>query len=289
MKNILEYILFLSFSFLSRILGLWLSRRFSFIIAVLFYYLIPIRKKVVIENLTAAFPEYSNKQIIKIAFGTYKSFAITLIETLYLPYIKTEDMKNAVKCNNIDLLIKKKQEKKAVILLTAHFGNWEYFAASISLQLNIPLLLITKPQRNTYVTEFMNRNRTRWMNDTISPGISIRQAYKALNDRQFILIAADQRGHLEGLRLNFLGRPSSVYTGPASLAIKTKADVVLSIICRQPDYSYTINFVNLPMNDLPEAEDEKVKEVCKKYINYLEDIIRKHPEQWLWMHKRWKY
>lgn len=255
----------------------------------MFYYFIPIRKKVVIENLTSSFPEYSNKQIKKIAFGTYKSFAITLIETLYLPHISTEDMINAVKCNNLELLVKKREEHKAVILLSAHLGNWEYFAASLALQLNTPLFLITKPQRNPYVTEFMERNRTRWMNDIIPLGISIRQAFKALNNKQFIVMAADQRGHLEGLRLNFFNRPASVYTGPASLAIKTGADVVYAISCRQPDYSYIIDFVEMPLNDLPEDEEGKIREVCRKYINYLEDIIRKYPEQWLWMHKRWKY
>ena len=82
---------------------------------------------------------------------------------------------------------------------------------------------------------------------------------------------------------------SSVYSGPAVFALKTGSDIVLAISVRQPDYSYKVELTELPSNNLPENYDEKIKEICRRYLNFLEGFIRQYPGQWLWLHNRWKY
>ena len=82
MQDRIEYTLFIILSFIVRLIGLGPSRRLSYLLAALFYYVIPIRKKTVKENLQKAFPGYNKSQINKIAFGSYKSFCITFIEIL---------------------------------------------------------------------------------------------------------------------------------------------------------------------------------------------------------------
>lgn len=289
MQNKLEYILFIGFSYLTKVLGLQLSRRLATPMAALFYYLIPIRKKVVMENLVHAFPEYSREQIKRITFGTYRSFAITLLEVLYIPHISKSEMIKEVKCNNLQLIRKKMEDNTGILYLSAHFGNWEYFALSLGLQIDNPLYLIIKPQRNPYVTEFLNRARTKWTNEVIPMGVSVRQAYKVLSEKKMLAMAADQRGHVESLRTEFFGRPAAMYPGSAVLALRTGASLVYAIIYRSKDYSYTIDFEELKIDDIEGSEDDKVKEILRRYINKLEEYIRMYPEQWLWMHKRWKY
>lgn len=289
MQNKLEYILFIGFSYLTKMLGLQLSRRLATPMAALFYYLIPIRKKVVIDNLVHAFPGYPIERIKKITFGTYKSFAITLLEVLYIPHISKREMINEVKCNNLELLRQKMRDNVGILYLSAHFGNWEYFALSVGLQIDHPLHLIIKPQRNPYVTDFLNRARTKWTNEVIPMGVSVRQAYKILSEKKMLAMAADQRGHLEALRTEFFGRPAAMYPGSAVLALRTGASLVYAIIYRNKDYSYTVDFEEMTIDDIEGSEDEKVKEILRRYINKLEEYIRKYPEQWLWMHKRWKY
>jgi len=289
LQNRLEYILFIGLSYFTKLLGLKLSRTFAKGLACVFYFIIPIRKEVAIKNLKMAFPDYSEKKIRKIAIETYKSFAITLIETLYIPHIGNSDMINSLRCINLDLISRKIKEKKGIIILTAHFGNWEYLAASLALQLDFPMYLLIKVQRNPYVTAFMDRARTKWSNIVIPLGTSVRQIFKALNENQMVLMAADQRGNVEGIRIKFLGIMSAVYSGPAVFALKTGADIVISISVRQPDYSYKVEFMELSFDDIPGNNDAKVEEICRRYLNFLEDLIRQYPEQWLWMHKRWKH
>ncbi|MGD8307383.1 MAG: lysophospholipid acyltransferase family protein [Ignavibacteria bacterium] len=289
MKNKLEYILFLSFSILFKILGLRLSRKFSFVIAVIFYYLIPIRKSTVIENLTNAFPEYDRKRIREIAFKNYESFAITLTEILSIPWMSRDDIEKQVNCLNKNLIIEKYNENKGVILLSAHFGNWEYVATSVAAQLNIPFSVVVKPQRNPYVTNWMNRARTKWNNKIVPLGLSIRQTYQTLKEKQVVAMVADQRGPEESIRINFFGRNISVHTGPAVLALKTGAPILYGVCVRCGDFSYKTEIVEIKLDDVEGTTEEKVKEISQRHMTHLETFIRQFPEQWLWMHKRWKH
>ncbi len=289
MKNIIEYILFLGLSYFTGLIGLNLSRKFSLLIAFLFYYFIPIRKKTVFENLTNAFPEYSKRKIKKIAFGSYRSFSIALVEILYMPFITRAEMEKIVECGNSDLIIEKFNERNGVILLSAHFGNWEYIAASVSLQVGIPLKVVIKPQRNPYVTKWLNKVRTKWNNKVVSLGVSIRQIYKELKERNVVAMVADQRGPAEGIRINFFDRRVSIYPGPAIMSLKTNAPIIYGINVRQTNYKYKTHLFEIDKNNLPEDEEEKIIELSQRHASYLEKVIRENPEQWLWMHKLWKY
>ncbi len=289
MQNKVEYFLFIFLSILIRALGLRISRRLSILVALIFFYLIPIRKKTVIENLTNSFPDYSTKRIYKIAFQCYRSFSITLIELLAIPGIKKEAMQNMVKCENPGFIVEQYKKNKGVILLSAHFGNWEYIALSVSLQIGIPFNVVIKPQRNPYVTKWLEDVRTKWINKIVPSGISVRQVYKELVNNNIVAMVADQRGPKEGLKLDFMGKPALFYAGPAILALKTGAPLLYGIPVRQKDYSYKTKIYEVSKENLPEDEDEKIIELTRRHKNYLEEFIREYPEQWFWMHKRWKY
>lgn len=289
MQNVLEYFLFLVFEYFVKLLGLNASRRFSIIIALFFFYIVPIRKKTVFENLRFAFPEYSKKKIKEIAFGSYKSFAIALVEILYMPNMSRNEIEKMVNCGNLNLIIEKYNEKKGLILLSAHFGNWEYIAASISSQINIPFAVVVKSQRNPFVTDWLNKVRTLWINKVVPLGVSIRQVYKELKEKNIIAMVADQRGPSDGVKVNFFGREVSAYPGPALLSLKTGAPILYGIPVRQPDFSYKTVMHEISTENLHGSEEEQVIELSQRHTSYLEEIMRKNPEQWLWMHKRWKY
>ena len=289
MKNKTEYIIFILFSRFFRLIGLNLSRKFSLFLAFFFFYILPIRKKVVLKNLEIAYPENNLSTIKKSAFRIYKSFAITLVELLYLPYMKRQEIINAVECLNPELIIEKYNEGKGVILLSSHFGNWEFIAISVALQINIPFSVIVKPLRNPYVYDWMNRARTKFGNEIVPLGISIRKTYQTLKEKKIVAMVADQRGPQEGVRVIFFGREVSVYTGPAALALKTGSPIIFGVPVRQKNYKYRTILVEISQNDLPESYEEKIKEISQRHTAYLEKIIRENPAQWLWMHDRWKY
>lgn len=289
MKNRIEYIVYIFFSWAFRILGLNLSRKFANALAFLFFHFIPIRKKVVLNNLKTAFPNNDFKTNYQLAYKIYLSFAISLVEILYLPYLKKHTLIETVECSNQELIIEKYKEGNGVILLSSHFGNWEYLAISVAVQINLPFSVIVKPLRNSLVFEWMNKARTKFGNEVVPLGISIRKTYQTLKEKKIVAMVADQRGPREGVKVDFFGRKASVYTGPAVLAIKTGAPMICGIAIRGKDYRYKVHLVEISNDNLPENEEEKILELSQRYTSYLESVIREYPEQWLWMHNRWKY
>lgn len=289
MKNRIEYILFVGLSHICKILGLNLSRKFASVIAFFFYYFLPIRKDVVIDNLKHAFPDFTDERIKQIAYGSYKSFSITLVEILYLPYMTKEQIISAVRFENLDRILEKEKENNGIILLSAHFGNWEYCALSGGVQLDKKFSVIVKPQRNTLVNDWMNKFRTKWTNDVVPLGISIRNIVSVLHNKGIAALVADQRGSEESIKLEFFGRKTSVHTGPAVLALKINSPIIYGITVRQPDYTYKAVIDEISKENLPESFDDKVKVLSERMLKYLEEKIRQNPEQWFWMHKRWKH
>jgi len=243
----------------------------------------------VFDNLINAFPEKSKKEIKKIAFGTYHSFFITLVEILYLPWIKEEQLNKCVKFHNLDILNKRYSENNGLIVLSAHLGNWEYCAITGGLQTNKKFSVIVKPQRNSLVNDWMNKVRTRWNNEVVPLGASIRNVYSVLMKKGIVAMVADQRGPEESIKLDFFGRKTSVYTGPAVLSLKMNSPIIYGIAVRQPDFSYKIVLEEISRENLPANNEESIQELSKRMLVYLEKYIREYPEQWFWMHRRWKH
>ena len=258
-------------------------------LAFIFYYFIPIRKETVISNLKIAFPEYNEKEIRKIAFCTYKSFAITLIEILCFPSLSGKKAASLVEFTDLELVKKRYSEKKGVIILSAHFGNWELEGAAFTHVTGISMAGVAKYQRNPYVTKWLEDARTKLGNKVIYMGVSVRQIYAELKSGGIIALVADQRADQDAIRVDFFGRSTTVYAGPAVMALKLKSPMFMIVPIRQKDYKYIVNPVEISFDDLPESEEEKIVEISRRHTKLLESIIREHPEQWLWMHKRWKY
>lgn len=289
MKDRIEYFLFIALSFFLRIIGIRLSRKFAYLLALFFYYLIPIRKKTVFENLDIAFPNLTIKEKKNLAFKSFNSFFISMVEILLLPYLSKEKVKSLVELKNSELLLQKYKEGNGLIVLAAHFSNWEYNAVSIPLQINIPVHVVVKALRNPFVNKWMNKARTNWGNKLIPLGVSIRTTFSVLKNKEILAMIADQRGPEESIKLDFFGKKTSVFTGPAVLSLKTNAPLLYLIPIRRPDYSYFAEVHEVDRNNLPDDFDQQVIVLCQRMINYLEEIIKAYPEQWLWMHRRWKH
>lgn len=289
LTNRLEYLIFIAFSKLFCLLGLKYARYFAKPIAVFFFSILRIRRKVVIKNLSIAFPHLTQKETIRLAFKNYLSTAITLVEILCLPGMTAEQLKKQVKVTNPEFIREKHAEGKGLILMTGHFANWEFCALGVALQIGIPLSVVVKQQSNPLVNEFMNNFRSRWNNKLVPLGTSIRNLYKELKDKNIIAMVGDQRGPNDGMRVNFFGRSSAIYAGPAAIALKTGAPLLFGVMIRNDDYTYTFSMEEVSRESLPDDPEKQVEVMSQRHTDLLEQSIRKNPELWLWMHNRWKY
>ncbi len=284
-----EYLIFSIISRAVTIIGFKRVKYPAKVLAFLIFYLIPIRKKVVTENLRKAFPEKSEKEIKRIAKKNYESFAITFLEIMAMPGLTEKNVLNFAHSDSLDILEKAADEGKGVFMLTAHFGNWEYAGTWIGVKLNRSILGLAKKQRNPYVNDWLTKTRGKFGNRELRAGAGLRGLIAAARKGEIIGTVGDQRGSKEGPRVKFFGIDTACYTGTAALSLKLGTPIVLLFESRQPDGTYNIVFEKFECSEDDEFYDNPEMCLTQKYFKRLEDVIRKYPEQWLWMHNIWKY
>ncbi len=292
-KNKIEFFFYRFFEKIVHFIGF---KRIKFIakpLAFLFFYVIPLRKNVVLKNLQRAFPNKSEKEIKKIAFANFVSAGITFLELLYASKITADELNEVVVINETTKakLLDIARGKDGAVFLSGHYGNWEILALYVGLLVNDvkPLHIIVKNQRNVYITKWLEVTRSKFGNRIVAVGKSMRELLKIALDNQIVALLADQRGRKENLRIKFFGIDTPVHTGLAVIALKTKTPIVFFAATRLHDGRYEITVDEIFCDTLSEKWNDNVKCIMQNYMNKMEEIISKHPEQWFWMHNIWKY
>jgi Kdo2-lipid IVA lauroyltransferase/acyltransferase len=288
-KHRIEYFLFTFIGKLLSLFGFSSIPATSKIIAILAFYIFRIRRNVVIKNLTIAFPNLTSSEINSLALKNYQSIAITFFEIFNLKKMNIEIIKERFSNVGFDFIKEKYKENKGLILLTAHFGNWEMGALASGIYLKESINVLVKKQKNPYVADWLNTFRERFGNAQIFLGPSIRELYKSIKNKKIIGVVGDQRGKRDGVRINFFERETLTFPGTAAIAFKTKCPVIVMLCARRCDGTYEPIINELDYSEIDGTLDEQIQKFNQLYMSILEKTIRKYPEQWFWMHNIWKY
>ncbi len=289
MTNRLEFILFSFFGFLVRLLPLRLAQSFGSYIGSLGFLVASRRRAIAINNLTHAFPDKSREDIKKIARGAFQSYGISIAEFLWFPRLTPQRLRRFVRFLNVDIIGEAYARSKGIILMSGHFGNWELMALSTAHFSGYPLSIIVQNQRNRLVNKIINGYRCIWGNSVVPMELSAREILRKLSDGQAVGILADQSAPQEGLFVSYFGRPAATHQGPAIFSLRTGAPILMGFPIRQPDGRYQVIYEEVDQHDLNGYSVENVAELTRRHVALLEKYVRKYPEQWLWMHRRWKH
>lgn len=290
-KKKMEYYLLIFFAWVFKVIGLKNSRRFAFGFAFILFHIIPIRKKVVVKNLTLAFPEKSSDEIEKIAYKNFKSTMITFVEFLSFKSLSRKEL--------LALGTVTEEESKSVydadklnnggIYLTAHFGNWELGALWIGTNFNRSVHVLVKPQSNGYISDYIKSIREKFGNVSIKTGASVRELFQTIKNNGIAGVVGDQRGPEELRRVKFFNRDTAIYPGTAAIGLKTRAPLFVMLFLRGEDFTYKGIVERISYDNLPENKEDQIHEITQRYISILEKYVRQYPEQYFWMHNIWKY
>jgi len=287
-KNKIEFLIFKLLEFFSSIFGLKNSYIIGTIVGLTFCYLIPVRKKTVYSNLQKAFPEYEKKKIKKLIRANYISIGTLFAEIMCVPRCTEREIFEKFEADR-ELMIKNFTHDKGVILLTGHFGNWELGAILTGLILQKSINVLVKPQRNGYITDWLKEMRGKFGNKSVMLGTSVRELYSLLKKGEIAGVVGDQRGPIEGMRVNYFGYETAVYSGVAEIAVKTESKIVLCFVVRKANKKYTLEMEEIDYKNFTGTSEDKVKMINVQYFSILEKYVRLYPSQWFWMHKIWKY
>lgn len=271
--------------------GSLLPMRVLYVFADFYYILIRLvgyRRKVIEENLKYSFPEKSFKEIKQIRNKFYHHFCDLFVETTKIQTMSEAEMKKRVKYNNLEFIDKAYDEGKDVVAVMAHYNNWEW-VPSINLHCKALGCDVYRPLKNKQFDAYMLKLRERWGNKNFTMKATLKEVVKLkkANQRFILGLIADQSPGRKEIQYwtSFLNQNTPVLTGPEKIAKLTKSPVVYLDMQKVKRGYYEVNIV--PMVD--DSEVSNGHEITDKYIQYLEQVIIKKPENWLWSHRRWKY
>ncbi len=250
---------------------------------------LPRRWDITIENLRRAFPAQPSHWHQHIARQSFANLGIVLAEVFAMARYPIERLRHLVRFEHTELIAQAARQQRGVVLLSAHFGNWELTALTLPLITDQPVTVITKRIKNPTVDHFIDQARQRTGNQLVRAHRVGAIIPKIIRENRALALLADQSARPEhDFYVPFFNIPTLTFRTPAVLALRFGMPVIIGFSERQPDGTYRVALEQLPTDDLP-ATEEGAKMLMQRYHQRLEAAIRRHPEQWLWQHRRWKH
>ena len=277
---ILVRIVSLIFHFLPIRFTLWLGRQCGLIV-----YLVNTGRRIIgYANLRAVFcGDKSPKELKRLTKGVYRNLTEVVFEILSLTKVNERYIDKYVEIVNAENMLKIADHPDGIIFLTAHFGNWELSGMVSSIK-GFPIVVLAREQSMKRMDELINRLRESKGLQVIRKGVTTKYIVKALHQGRIIGMVGDQNAGKMGVFVDFFGRPASTAPGTAKIASKTGAFVLPTFMAR----------IKGPYHKLMLEEPIKIEKgeditpYLARYNKLLEKYITMYPEQWLWLHKRWK-
>ncbi|HAD81749.1 MAG: hypothetical protein A2509_10770 [Candidatus Edwardsbacteria bacterium RIFOXYD12_FULL_50_11] len=286
-KHRLEYAWLASLGWMARVLPEKTAAAAGARLGGLAFDVFRIRRKVALDNLAQAFPEKKTGEIKDIARSLYRNLGKNLLEFLRFPKLTGGDIKNKVKLIGQEHLDRAIKSGQGALLISSHFGNWELYSASIAAY-GYPLSVVVYEQHNPLADRMMNQLRRAKNIEVIFKPDAPRAILKALARNRFVAILIDQDAGPDGVFVDFMGRPASTAKGPAVFAIRTGAPLLTGVIVRQGDGGH-VGYIEPAVYAEPAKDREQETLRLTAWVTaVMEKYVRKYPDHWYWVHRRWK-
>ena len=256
---------------------------------ILFYHLVKKRREIALNNLQIAFGDHlTTSKRAEICKASFINVGKTCIEFLRFPTLNTENIWSEVSVEGAENLHAALAKGKGAIVFLPHFGNWELLSLVYGVLIPDRAKAIAFPIKNALLNTYIWQHREQMSLKLIPRKRAIRETLRALKNNQAVGFFADQNAGPEGVFVDFLGKPASAARGPAVLARKTGAPLIFSLSIRQPNDRHKV-YISSPIHVEPSCDFEQdIEDYTTQMLKQLEGYIHKYPEQWLWLHNRWK-
>ena len=239
------------------------------------------------EQLRRSLNISDNRRATVIAKRCFENLGKNVVEFLRFPGMDAAQLQRIVIFEGASHIEAALARGKGAIILTGHFGNWELLAASISAQV-APLTPIVRELRSARLNTLVSSYRAQAGYATIDRDTGLRSALRCLKRNQLLGIVADVDTKVKGVFVDFFGKPAYTPYSPVAIALKTGAAILPSFIIRQPDGTHRA-IIEPPLAlERAAVNEEELVVNTQKFTKIIEGYIRRYPEQWVWMHERWK-
>ncbi len=248
-------------------------------------------RRIACEHLRLSFPDWPEDRILRVARKSIYNMAYLAIEVLFTPRLITPNRwRRHIRPKDIGetlrLLVR---QETGMILLTGHFGNWEVIGYMMA-TLGFPTVSVARPLDNPYINEFLMGVRERTGQSILHKKGAMASTSEILQRRGALAFIADQDAGRRGLFVDFFGRPASTYRSIALLARQHNVPIAVGYgkrLSNKFEFEAGIKRISQP-SEWADQEDE-ITWITQEFTRELEEIVREAPEQYLWVHRRWKH
>ena len=259
------------------------------LLGILIYYTDFTHRRIVKRNLKFAYPEWKDGEICKIAGRIFRNVGITVFEILQMGFFSKEDFLRNIRIKGEEHLKNAVAGGKGVIIISAHLGNWEAASLFSPCYLGYPVTVVARNIESGFVNKRLIKFRSRFGNSVIDKEGALPEMMNTLRNGKILALLIDQgTKRSEGVELLFFGKKVTVTPAAAMLALRCKSPVLPVFCVREDDRKLTI-IIEPPVQIVRTNNlREDLKTNAQTMTDIIEEIIRKYPDQWLWLHKRWK-
>ncbi len=244
-------------------------------------------RRLAISNLQAAFPLRSPDECAAIARGMFAHFGRLLTVLLKFSTMSPEQMLARVEFEGEDRVRAAHAQGRGVLLFTGPFGFWEFNALVHALEI-APMAVLARPLDNPLLHHLLESVRRRTGNSVIYRRGAIRRVLRALADNQAVAILIDQHiQSTDAVYVDFFNRPAATTSALAALALRTGSPVVPVFALPQPGGRFRMVYEHA-VAPPPTGEPDAIRAFTQRCTDVLEMYVRRYPDLWLWMHRRWR-
>ena len=287
MKHRLEYVIVRALIAIVSVTPDVLVRACGTALGLAFYTIDRAHRRIAERNLAAAFPARPAAERRAIARAAFAHFGRLLFELLKFSTLSKAQMLARVEFDGEERARLAYAQGKGVLFITGHFGFWELHAMVHALRIE-PIGLLARALDNTYLNALLERIRQGTGNTVIYRQGTIRRVMRALQARQGVAVLIDQHVMTrDAIYVDFFERPAATTSAVAALALRTGAPVVPVFALPLPGGRYRLIYEH-PVAPPRADTDDAVRDFTQRCTDVLEMYVRRHPELWLWMHRRWR-
>lgn len=212
----------------------------------------------------------------------YRHFGRVAVSFVSIPGLLKADVGKWIYVEGFDVLTKTLEGGKGGLFVSGHLGNWEIMGGIVA-RCGFPVTFVVTTQSNKMVEELIDRYRIKAGVEIIKRRDAVRGVLSALKRNRLVAILIDQDAHEDGAFVPFFGKLASTPRGPAVFHLRTGSPLIFAHSIRLPGDRYRIRLTPVNTHGLDDADT-----VTAHLTTMLEQAVRETPEQWLWMHRRWK-
>lgn len=253
-------------------------------------YLIDVKhKKVIRANLDLTIKDQiTEKEYKSVLRYCHKNLALVLLQVLRSSRFSIKEMQDTVSFENRHYIDDAIKEGKKIIIISAHYGNWELGATAVGALIH-PITSIHKKMNDDYFDDYLLRSRSKFNMTMVEKKGAVRHLVKALKNNQIITMMIDQNVNpKDGIIVDFLGAKATQSAAPAFLARKFDALIIPILIHTSSDKENVITIFEPIVTAKTDNEEKDILESTQAQADMLSDVIKAYPQPWFWCHKRWK-